>query len=66
MWWRTRDSLSQVSQWFDFLQNQGVPRISLLFKILMVHEMSNKGYHKDLEKQGDLRDCFVLLTVTSL
>ena len=23
-------------------------------------------YHKDLEKQGDLRDCFVLLTVTPL
>ena len=21
-------------------------------------------YHKNLEKQGDLRDCFILLTVT--
>ena len=23
-------------------------------------------YHRELEKQGDLRDCFVLLTVTQL
>ena len=23
-------------------------------------------YHEDLEKQGDLRDCFVLITVTKL
>ena len=29
--WRTRDSLSHLSQWSDSLQNQGVSQISSFF-----------------------------------
>ena len=36
MWWRTRDSLSHMSQCSDSHQNQGGSLISLLFSILMV------------------------------
>ena len=36
MWWRTRDSMSHVSQWSDSQQNQGISEISLLFQILIV------------------------------
>ena len=38
VWWRTRDSLSHVSQWSVSQQNQGVSEISLLFSILMVEK----------------------------
>ena len=35
LWWRTRDSLSHVSQWSDSQKNQGVSQISQLFQILI-------------------------------
>ena len=42
LWWRTRDSVSHVSQWSDSLQNQGVSQISLLFLILTVHTFNSR------------------------
>ena len=38
---------------------------SFLFNIIFKKiKVENIMYHKDVEKQGDLRDFFVLLTIT--
>ena len=55
MWWRTRDSLSHVSQLSDFWQNQGVSQISPLFldlngslKLFRYIKLQFKPFVKDI------------------
>ena len=50
VWWRTRDSLSHVSQLSDYWQNQGVSQISLLLDL-----NGTKIYTKNKENSGIIR-----------
>ena len=36
------------------------------FNVKFFMQANSFFYHKDLEKQGDLSDCFVIVAVTSL